>query len=409
MCKMATGFAVLALAALCLADGIEGVTPNDVHQSIDVATDWHSDWGDTRHLLRAYDMDCDNRTELRGNGKVEIGNGLMTMHGSPRVYVYAAMGTLWRNVEVTSYIRANHEGDILDMPTTNAVISARTNHYLHKDDPCQAHAYYAKINFNKGVFGFQKEFLHDETRTVYSSTRSSKSFGPIINKFIGVKFVVRDDMNDVVLELYVDRTEGANGGTWEKVFETRDASDWPASQGVTNQGFKCRYNYKPKKGVKDLNAPVLRGGINVFLRSDAVAGLQWKTTSIREINPIRSDVVRNKQTRLKKPKKEKKERYKSSTSKATDNQLLDTHLSTDTDSLLTNLQSSIHKYVVGATAFLCGLIVLIGACLGMCMYRACPNKQVVQKGIVPSICVDPVQSGDQKPTFEPMNSSRRLI
>jgi len=409
---MTTSFSLLALAAVCLAD-----TPNEVHRSIDTATDWYSDWADTRHLYHTYDMDRDNRTQLRGNGKVEIGNGVLTMYGSPRIYLYAAVGTLWRNVEVTAYVKATHDGDILDMPTTNAVISARTNHYLHKDDPCQAHAYYAKINFNKGLFGFQKEFLHDETTTVYSSTRTSKSFGPIVNKFIGVKMVVRDDMDDVVLQLYVDHTEGANGGTWKKVYETRDASDWPASQGVTNQGFKCRYNYKPKKGVKDLNAPVLRGGINVFLRSDAVAGLQWKTASIREVNPIRSDVVRiitERPSKIKKrlretPKKGKKENLQSSKSNATYNQLLDTHLSTDMGSLLTDLRSSIHKYIFTATAYVCTLIMLVGACLGLFMYRAVPDRQLEQKRAFPSVCVDPAESGDQKPTLGPMNSSRALI
>jgi hypothetical protein len=72
------------------------------------------------------------------------------------------------------------------------------------------------------------------------------------------------------LELYLDLTDGKNGGDWEKVLEYKDKGQWyaEAADGICND-----YPHN-----KILFAPGF-----VFIRNDFIEQADYKKFSIREI------------------------------------------------------------------------------------------------------------------------------
>ena len=57
-------------------------------------------------------------------------------------------------------------------------------------------------------------------------------------EWIGFKFIVKTlpDEGSVLLELYLDLTDGKNGGEWKKVLEYKDKGQWyaEAEDGICN-------------------------------------------------------------------------------------------------------------------------------------------------------------------------------
>lgn len=94
------------------------------------------------------------------------------------------------------------------------------------------------------------------------------------NVWIGYKYIVRDVDNGthVKLELWRDLTDGANGGSWEKLYEYVDTGGWGAGQ------TPCASGVDPAQIMTGRN-------LSVFIRDDSVSDVRYKRWSIREIAP----------------------------------------------------------------------------------------------------------------------------
>jgi hypothetical protein len=101
------------------------------------------------------------------------------------------------------------------------------------------------------------------------------------NQWIGVKYIVRNTNSDtgVYMALYVDKTNGLNGGDWQKLIEYTDSGGWTASPTM---------DCSTKNLVPDRPADwtILNATYDIRFRSDYAEPVLWKNTSIREISPL---------------------------------------------------------------------------------------------------------------------------
>lgn len=246
---------------------------------------WAAQWsnGEKRVLASGQRDAFDTELVARGNGSVSIdGAGVARLQGSaPRMYVYdSAKQKKWNNVEVTVYAKRLAESGTVS--SQGIVIGARSDHQdatLKK--PCLGATYYGRLLYD-GRAVFQKEVIHEGVYSVNKPGENNKAEWNTAdgtmprNVWIGVKFIVKTepDGKSVHLELYRDLTEGADGGTWEKVAEYTDNGNWAQSDSGVNVLKRCGY---------PANKVLLDPGTSVFIRNDKVSDVEYKSFSIREI------------------------------------------------------------------------------------------------------------------------------
>ena len=87
-----------------------------------------------------------------------------------------------------------------------------------------------------------------------------------LDTWIGLKYVVRtiESSGNVKFELYLDTTNGENGGSWKKVNEFIEDGTWG--------------------GPKVYRDPAT----SVFIKNDGLGLAKYKNFSVREISPLQN-------------------------------------------------------------------------------------------------------------------------
>jgi hypothetical protein len=258
--------------------GVDVFGIDQLYPSAPSGAEWtsaHWDGGEAYSITsRTDDNDPLGISGMRGTGTLEVtGDGELVMGGSqPRIYVYPSDAGPWQNVEVTAYYQR-----VEDSATAYAglVIGARSGPDGHSSGTeCDAHTYYARVR-NDGAFDFEKELEHPASATesrVDPETAWPDGQVPF-DTWIGFKFVIYNlEGGSVKLEAYRDMTNGADGGTWEKVNETVDDGGWFVETTCSE--------HSPENGESDL---IVTEGGTTFIRNTEVTEARYRWVTVREI------------------------------------------------------------------------------------------------------------------------------
>ena len=254
-----------------------------LNPTISAGREWFSKWDNGQARTFTWGQDpYDPEFHGRGDGLYTIdGQGVLkaasTGGGGVRMYVYdqnyqdtgydPSLFKTWNNVEVTVYyMRVSDTG----VPYAGMVAAAKIRH-APDSDLCGTRGYYGRFRHDGGI-DVEKEIRHPDSVAIASPT-SPWSVLPS-NVWIGYKYIARDVDNGthVKLELWRDMTDGANGGTWEKLYEHVDTGGWGTGH------TPCASGVDP--------AQIMTGpNLSVFMRDDSVSDVRYKRWSIREIAP----------------------------------------------------------------------------------------------------------------------------
>lgn len=215
-----------------------------------------------------------------GEGRFRVADGMLFVSGAhPRMHVRdPALDRQWRDIEVTMYFRARRRGPAY----AGMVAVARTNHGISgslEEDPCDSRGLGARMRYD-GVVDVEKETVHPAN--VVLRARRLWPDGLPLERWIGFKYVVRDQGPKVKVEIWRDLAEGVGGGDWQRVLTVRDDGTGAGSEG-------CRPDVDPRAALtarpERLGSESGLPNLSVYFRTDDVGqeGLVYRWGSVREI------------------------------------------------------------------------------------------------------------------------------
>jgi PT repeat len=254
--------------------------------------DWNSNWsGSSRTLTTSYTSDPqDPLTFYLGTstGGITIGQDRLVFRPTaPRFYINKLAGSPgFENVEFTAY--ANYVASGGEVNLAGFTMAVRSDHFHFSTgpsaNPCNAVAYYAKIwegtgSTRGGQVSFSKEYYHEGSTTVFSPAVFAPAFSTFPrNQWIGMKLVAYTipGTQNVQLELWLDLTDGLNGGVWNLVHSYVDQPGQWRSPGTV-----------PAACPVQNGDTVLGGRTSCALRTDG-GEVHWKKASARHIVTTRT-------------------------------------------------------------------------------------------------------------------------
>ncbi|WP_108067169.1 hypothetical protein [Vitiosangium sp. GDMCC 1.1324] len=244
---------------------------------------WAARWNEHPRTLKALQVDpYDPEFQMRGSQHtLEIlGDGTARSSGEIIRFYIGTPDKTWLNTELTMYAMRVSETS-WDPGSSGFEFQTRTGDgHLEKfesnpaglDRRCDGHAYSYALRFD-GRAVLEKELKHP----VYTNQVTALPWkGQPLPRgtWVGIKVITYDlPGGQVKQELWLDLTDGANGGTWEKVHEHIDAGGWSIPPEVA---ATCRI--APDQRITTPEPFII-------LRNQDIREQWYKKVTIREIQP----------------------------------------------------------------------------------------------------------------------------
>jgi hypothetical protein len=251
--------------------------------TISGGTVWEASWNTSRSFTGQDPNDTWFDAD-HGSASYSVSGGVLSAGGSTiRMYIHdPALVKQWRDTEMTVYFKRVSDSSPAYAGLTGI---ARSNHGTigsETSNLCDTRGVGARMRID-GHIDFEKEIRHPNSTAVANKTYWSG--GLPTGQWIGYKYLCYDlPTGDVKLELYIDTTDGTNGGTWTLINEFTDTGSNMGS------GTACATGISPS--MRLTNAPTRSGSetgkpnITCYFRTDNVNtnGIQYKRMSVREID-----------------------------------------------------------------------------------------------------------------------------
>lgn len=244
---------------------------------------WAARWHEHPRTLKVGQVDpYDPEFQLRGSGHtLELpGDGTARSSGWLIRFYIGRPDKKWLNTEVTLYAMRVSElerdvgssGFEFQTRTSDGHLDGSLRNEAGLDRQCDGHAYSYSLRFD-GRAVLQKELKHP----MYTSQVTKSLWGGRAlprDKWVGIKVITYDlPGGQVKQELWLDLTDGENGGTWKKVHEHLDAGGWGISPEVA---ATCRISADQR---------LTRPEPLIILRNHGIREQRYKKATIREIQP----------------------------------------------------------------------------------------------------------------------------